>query len=142
MTFDLHPNLASTSVFIADLELCQARLQDDARFPWVVLVPRIEGAVELDDLSPTQRYRLMDEIAWAGAAVRALGDVRDRPVEKINVGALGNVTSQLHVHVLGRRRDDTLWPHPVWGRGEARPYADAEREDVLEAVRRPAPPAP
>ena len=132
--FDLHPNLASTSSLILDLALSQARLQDDARFPWIVLVPRVEGARELDDLDAAARRTLMEEIALASDAVRALGEALGRPVEKINVGALGNVTPQLHVHVLGRRKDDGLWPDPVWGRGEAQPYDDAMRARMIRVA--------
>lgn len=133
--FDLHPALAATSILICELELSQARLQDDARFPWLVLVPRVAGARELDDLTPGQRAVLMEEIAQASRAVRALGDAAGRPVEKINVGALGNVTPQLHVHLLGRRTDDGLWPGPVWGRGEPEPYTDGAAREL--AVVRP-----
>jgi diadenosine tetraphosphate (Ap4A) HIT family hydrolase len=121
--FELHPALAATSILVCDLELSQLRLQDDARFPWLVLVPRVAGARELDDLTLQERAVLIEEIAQASKAVRALGEAGGRAVEKINVGALGNVTPQLHVHVLGRRSDDGLWPGPVWGQGEPAPYA-------------------
>lgn len=123
--FELHPALAASSVFVCDLKLSQLRLQDDARFPWLVLAPRVPGARELDELTAQERAVLIEEIADASRAVRALGEADQRPVEKINVGALGNVTPQLHVHVLGRRADDGLWPGPVWGQGTARPYAPA-----------------
>jgi diadenosine tetraphosphate (Ap4A) HIT family hydrolase len=122
--FELHPALAATSMLVCDLALSQARLQDDARFPWLVLVPRVAEARELDDLTAEQRAVLIEEITAASKAVRALGEAAGLPVEKINVGALGNVTPQLHVHVLGRRTDDGLWPGPVWGRGEPAPYPD------------------
>ena len=117
------------SVAAAEWPLCHVRLQDDARFPWLILIPRVEGAVELADLSAEQRAALMEETVRAGDLVRRLG-----PVEKLNVGAIGNVTSQLHVHVVGRRRDDGLWPDPVWGRGPAVPYDPAERARLLEKI--------
>lgn len=129
--FIIDPGFEAGSVFIADWPLCQLRLQDDARFPWLVLIPRVAGAVELDNLSPTDRARLMEEIVRAGEAVRAEGEAAGRPVDKLNVAALGNVTAQLHVHVVGRRRDDGLWPDPVWGRGGARPYDAAARAAVM-----------
>ena len=78
------------------------------------------------------RAQMMAEIVRAGELVRAVGETADRPVDKLNVAALGNVTAQLHVHVVGRRRDDGLWPDPVWGRGEARPY-DAETRAAMVA---------
>ena len=129
--FAADPAFEGGSVFVADWPLCQVRLQDDARFPWLILIPRVGGAVELDDLSPADRARLMEEIVRAGEAVRAEGKAAGRPVDKLNVAALGNVTAQLHVHVVGRRRDDGLWPDPVWGRGGARAYDAAARTIVV-----------
>ena len=123
------PAFEAGSVAAAEWPLCHVRLQDDARFPWLILIPRVEGAVELADLSAEQRAALMEETVRAGDLVRRLG-----PVEKLNVGAIGNVTSQLHVHVVGRRRDDGLWPAPVWGRGPAVPYDPAERARLLEKI--------
>jgi len=121
--FVLDPAFAAPSEPLASLDLCEARLQDDARFPWIVLVPRISGAVELEDLDVAQRARLLGEIIDAGRAVRAIGAAVGRPVTKLNVGQLGNVTRQLHVHVVGRRNDDPCWPGPVWGQGVAKRYA-------------------
>ncbi|WP_421730343.1 HIT domain-containing protein [Brevundimonas sp.] len=119
------PAFEAGSVAVADWPLCHVRLQDDARFPWLILIPRVAGAVELEDLSPIDRALLMEEAVRAGTLVRALGESAGRPVEKLNLGAIGNVTAQLHVHIVGRRRDDGLWPDPVWGRGEAVRYEQA-----------------
>lgn len=121
--FVLDPAFEATSVFLLDLPLSQARLQADARYPWIVLIPRIAGLREIEDLSAPDRGRLMDEILAAGHAVRAAGQALGRPVQKLNLGALGNVTAQLHAHVVGRRADDAAWPGPVWGFGAAEPYA-------------------
>lgn len=129
MGFSVAPAFEAGSVAAAEWPLCHVRLQDDARFPWLVLIPRVEGAVELEDLSVEQRATLMEETVRAGALVRRLG-----AVEKLNVGAIGNVTAQLHVHVVGRRRDDGLWPDPVWSRGPVVPYTDDERARRLAIV--------
>jgi diadenosine tetraphosphate (Ap4A) HIT family hydrolase len=134
--FELDPAFVPTSHQIGDLGLCAARLQDDARYPWIVLLPRRGGLRELEELSPAERSALMDEILAAGRAVRALGEASGRPVEKLNVGALGNVTPQLHVHVVGRRGDDPAWPDPVWGRGGARSYGPSELGAALATARR------
>lgn len=124
--FVVDPAFEAGSIAAVEWPLCQVRLQDDARFPWLILIPRIGGATEVEDLSATDRVELMEEIVRAGALVRALGAVSGRQVEKLNIAALGNVTAQLHVHVVGRRRDDGLWPDPVWGRpGVVRYEADA-----------------
>lgn len=124
--FALDPAFVTTSAALGDLPLCQARLQLDARYPWIVLIPRLAGLREIEDLSPADRVALMDEIVLAGTAVRALG----LQVDKLNVGALGNVTPQLHVHVIGRRINDPAWPGPVWGHSPA----EAFEPDALEAA--------
>lgn len=120
--FALDPAFTATSHPLIELPLCAARLQDDARYGWVVLIPRLAAARELEELSQTDQGRLMAEILAAGRAVRAIGAALGRPVEKLNVGALGNVTPQLHVHVVGRRADDPAWPGPVWGHSAAQAY--------------------
>jgi diadenosine tetraphosphate (Ap4A) HIT family hydrolase len=130
------PAFEAGSVFAADWPLCHVRLQDDARFPWLILIPRVAGAVELADLSPQDRSVLMQEIIRAGQVVRRLGEAAGRPIDKLNTAALGNVTAQLHVHVVGRRRDDGLWPDPVWGRAGCPRYEnDAARQAAVSLVR-------
>jgi diadenosine tetraphosphate (Ap4A) HIT family hydrolase len=132
---DLDPAFLATSEALGDLALCHARLQADARFPWVVLIPRVEGARELEDLTPEDRRLLMDEILAAGHAVRAMGLALGREVAKLNVGQLGNVTPQLHVHVVGRRPDDAAWPGPVWGQERAEPYAREVLDEAIAAAK-------
>ena len=132
---EIHPAFLATAEALGDLALCHARLQADARFPWVVLIPRAAAARELEDLTPEERRLLMDEILAAGHAVRAVGLALGREVEKLNVGQLGNVTPQLHVHVVGRRADDAAWPGPVWGHGAAEPYAREVLDEAIAAAR-------
>ena len=133
--FQLHPALPATSEPVGDLDLCHVRFHSDARWPWVVLIPRIDGAREFEDLSVPDRVRLMEEVVLAGAAVRAAGQALGRPVEKLNVGQLGNLTPQLHVHAVGRRADDAAWPGPVWGVGVAVAYNPATLTTAIAAVR-------
>ena len=133
--FKADPAFEAGSVIACDWPLCQVRLQDDARFPWLILIPRRIGMHELEDLSPADRVRLMDEVVAAGALVRALGEAALRPVEKLNIAALGNVTAQLHVHVIGRRHDDGLWPDPVWGRGVSTPYGANGLQTAVSRIR-------
>ena len=128
------PAFEAGSVFAADWPLCHVRLQDDARFLWVVLIPRRPGAVEIDDLMPVDRALLMEEVVRAGDLVRDLAVSLDRPIDKLNVAALGNVTAQLHVHVVGRRRDDGLWPDPIWGRAGATPWPAGVRTQLLDMI--------
>nr|WP_240902713.1 HIT domain-containing protein [Caulobacter sp. SLTY] len=118
---------------VGDLPLCHVRLQDDARYPWLVLIPRGPELVEIEDLSPADRVRLVEETVMAGRAVHALGAVLGFEVAKLNIGALGNVTPQLHVHVVGRRPGDPAWPGPVWGHSAGQPHGDRAAERVLLA---------
>ena len=102
---------------------------NERSWPWLVLVPRRPGLIEIIDLEPADRLRLMEEIARAAEALCRLY----RP-DKMNVAALGNVVPQLHVHVIARFRSDPAWPRPVWGVKPARePY---EEPALSEAVRR------
>ena len=120
--FSITPPLLGGTAPLVSLGLCEARLQDDARWPWIVLIPRRAGAKEIEHLSKADRAQLIEEEVAAGAAVRAMGSALGRAVEKLNIAALGNVTPQLHIHAVGRRADDEAWPGPVWGVGTARPY--------------------
>jgi diadenosine tetraphosphate (Ap4A) HIT family hydrolase len=133
--FELDPAFLATSEPLMSLALCETRLQRDARFAWIVLIPRLEGAVELEDLTTEQGAMLLSEIGAASEAVRRVGDALGRPVEKLNVGQLGNITRQLHVHVVGRRRDDPCWPGPVWGQGVPTAYGADDLARAKTAAR-------
>lgn len=128
--FVLDPRLAADTVLVADGPLSQLRLMDDARFPWLVLVPRLPGAVEWLDLDGAAQRLLLAEINLAGKLLRSLG-----PVHKLNIGALGNVVRQLHVHVLARQEGDAAWPGPAWGSGPAQRYPDTGRLALVARLR-------
>ena len=121
--FEIDPAFLATSEPLGDLALCHVRLQADARFPWIVLIPRRAGARELEDLAAGERDVLMEEVLRAGTAVRAAAEALGRSATKLNVAQLGNVTPQLHVHVIARRSDDAAWPAPGWGVGAAESYS-------------------
>lgn len=112
--FLLDPRLATDSAFIADGPLSQMRLMDDTRYPWLVLVPRVNGVSEWLELDGGQQRLLLAEINRAGQLIRS-----QPGVEKLNIGALGNIVRQLHVHLVGRHDGDAAWPGPVWGHGSA-----------------------
>ena len=134
--FALDPAFVATSHKVADLPLCEVRLQDDARYPWIVLIPRQPGLREIEELDTSHRIQLMEEIVLAGTAVRAVGVALGLTIDKLNVGALGNVTAQLHVHVVGRRKDDPAWPGPVWGHSPARAYSTQDLAAPMAAARK------
>jgi diadenosine tetraphosphate (Ap4A) HIT family hydrolase len=130
MSFVLHPRLDADSFFITDWPLCRVLLMNDARYPWLILVPRRDAMTEVMDLTIMDRALLTEEITRAGGVVRGLPGVT-----KINIGALGNLVPQLHAHVLGRHPGDPAWPGPVWGHSAATPYEPAARDALIGMVR-------
>jgi len=128
--FALDPRLQNDTRHVASLALCEVLLMDDTRFPWLVLVPRRAGMSEICDLSPDEQAALWREVTLASQALRALA-----PFDKLNLGALGNIVRQLHVHVVGRREGDAAWPGPVWGSGSASRYDEQARAALLDRLR-------
>jgi diadenosine tetraphosphate (Ap4A) HIT family hydrolase len=124
--FALDPRLAADTHPVADWPVSRLLLMDDARFPWLVLVPRVAGARELHALPSPTRTAALDEVVRAAAALeRATG------AGKMNVAALGNLVPQLHVHVVARREGDAAWPGPVWGVPGREPWGEVARRDLL-----------
>lgn len=115
--FRLDPRLEEIGHPLAEWPLSRVFLFDDARFPWLMLVPRRSDIAEILDLASADRQQLFDETMKAAEALRAVA----RP-DKLNIGALGNMVRQLHVHIVGRFQSDPAWPGPVWGHGERMPY--------------------
>ena len=130
MSFVLDPRLEADAVFVTDWPLCRVLLMNDARYPWLVLVPRRVGLVEIADLPAEDRASLMEEIVRAGEILRSLPGIA-----KLNIGALGNVVRQLHVHVVGRRTGDPAGAGPVWGHSPALPYEPSARDQLVGLVR-------
>jgi diadenosine tetraphosphate (Ap4A) HIT family hydrolase len=130
--FELDPRLAADTHVVGDFELSRVLLMDDARFPWLILVPRRPGARELVDLPVDDQHVLLTEIDRCANALRTM----DKP-DKLNIAALGNVIAQLHVHVIARRMDDAAWPRPVWWGVGARVSYDANAAQLrLSSLRR------
>lgn len=115
--FEPDPRLIEDSYPITELPLCQLRLMDDTRFPWLLLIPRRHGVSELFELGEAQQQQLWREASRIGQAFKTLMEA-----DKLNVATLGNVVAQLHIHLVLRRTDDDAWPGPVWGQGEPKPY--------------------
>ena len=129
--FEIDHRLAA-NIHFADWELSTVFLANDSRFPWLILVPRRGGVRELHDLAADDQQTLMTEMMRASKTL-----VRAFQPDKVNIGALGHMVPQLHIHVLGRRQDDPLWPDPVWGPGEREPhkkepYTAEQRDKALQ----------
>jgi diadenosine tetraphosphate (Ap4A) HIT family hydrolase len=127
--FVLDHRLEQDTVDCGAFELCRLLLMNDSRYPWFILVPRYPEITEIHHLPDDCRDRLWRESARLSAWME-----RSFSFDKLNVGALGNVVSQLHVHHVGRTVDDPAWPGPVWGHSPARPYEAAALEEIRALV--------
>ncbi|WP_315701903.1 MULTISPECIES: HIT family protein [unclassified Bradyrhizobium] len=130
-TWSLHPQLAKDTINIGDLPLSRVLVIKDANYPWMLLVPRREGAVEIIDLDEVAQAQLMTEIARVSRALKEI-----TKCDKLNVAALGNMVPQLHIHVIARRTSDAAWPRPVWGAAPALPHDAEEVQHFIGAIRR------
>lgn len=128
--FELDGRIDRDSSLVTALQLCQLRIQNDSRWPWLVMVPQRPDMTEVFDLDTADQAILLAEVTKVGAALRqATG------ATKINIAAIGNIVRQLHVHVIARFEGDANWPGPVWGFGQPVPYADdAEKQVFLDKL--------
>ena len=134
MAFVLHPRLMADTAVIADWSLSRVLLMNDKRYPWIVLVPRRAGVAELFELDEPARALLMVEIMRASQRLKEWAKGRGSG-DKINLGVIGNLVPQLHIHIVARKAGDAAWPAPVWGKGEAVHYGAAELPRVVEELR-------
>jgi diadenosine tetraphosphate (Ap4A) HIT family hydrolase len=128
IAWSLHPQLRADTVPVCDLALSQVLAMNDANFPWLILVPRRVGVSEIFDLGGEQPI-LFDEVSLVS---RALKEVTR--CDKLNVAAIGNVVPQLHIHIVARRKDDALWPKPIWGAAPPRAYDPVSLERFATAI--------
>ncbi len=128
--FSLHPQLANDCITIGDGPLCRILLMNDCRYPWVVLVPRLEGVTELHQLSPEDLKTVTGEIVETSQLLESF-----EGIDKINVAALGNMVPQLHIHVVARKKTDAAWPKPIWGIGEVELYGEEMLKKIIDTLR-------
>lgn len=126
--FELDPRLEADSTWLLDLPLCTLRVAKNSTWPWLLLVPRADGAAEILDLSTSQRAQLWQEIEAVAAVLKTVTSAH-----KLNIGALGNVVRQLHIHVVARFEGDAAWPAPIWGTGHTASY-EADQKAAFEAA--------
>lgn len=125
----LDPQLARDTLAVGDLALSRLLLNQDANYPWLILVPRRPAASEIIDLDAGDRARLLDEISQVSQALKTI-----TACYKLNVAALGNVVAQLHVHIIARFKSDAAWPQPVWGKIPSKDYNPADRDRLCRAL--------
>ena len=124
--FVVHQQLLNDCEVLGDLGVCRVLLMRDARFPWLILVPRKKDLRDFHDLPHEFRITLFNELEQASNAVE-----RFNGATKVNVAALGNQVPQLHIHVIGRKEVDAAWPGPVWGVGTPQDYSDSQLAEAI-----------
>jgi diadenosine tetraphosphate (Ap4A) HIT family hydrolase len=129
--WSLHPQLARDTTELGDLALSRVLVIRDANYPWLLLVPRRPGIVEIIDLEEVEQAQLMVEIARVSRVLKAVTQC-----DKLNVAALGNAVPQLHVHVIARRKTDKAWPKPVWGVAPPLDHDSGEVERFMDAIKK------
>ena len=128
--FELDPRLAADTFLVGETPLSQVLLMNDARYPWLILVPRRADITEPFELSEADQAQLWQESMWLGQAMKA-----HFAADKLNIAALGNQVAQLHVHHIARFHVDAAWPGPVWGVGSAIPYQKAALDTLMDDLR-------
>jgi diadenosine tetraphosphate (Ap4A) HIT family hydrolase len=132
MNFSIDPRITSTCFHLADWSLSSVFLKNNANYPWLILVPREAGIQDMDQLPQPLQHTLMDEINRLSAIVK-----QQFQPDKLNVGTLGNIVSQLHIHVVARYTHDELWPHGIWQAAQTtQPYTHAEIAPLLNTLKR------
>ncbi len=129
--FILDKKLQQDSFFIGDLELCKVLLMNDANYPWLILVPRQNNLKDIVDLSFEDQIILLKEINFVAEIFK-----KEFEFDKLNIANLGNVVSQLHIHVIARKKNDITFPRPVWGNAQALEYSDNNLTKTLEKIQK------
>ena len=127
--FILHSKLAADTFEVLSLKVSQLLLMNDARYPWLILVPQVSDMRDLHNLSAKQYHSVTQEIARVSKLLESV-----TRAHKMNVGALGNMVPQLHIHIVARQANDAAWPAPVWGVGEAQPYSQDAAKTLVQQI--------
>lgn len=130
MSFRLHPQLEQDCLPVSDLPLCRVLLMNDSQYPWLILVPRRAGLRELHHMAEADLQQYLRESMLASRVLEQLF----RP-DKLNIGALGNLVPQLHIHHIARFTGDPAWPAPVWGKTPPIAYTQQAAARRVEALR-------
>ncbi|MGI9312849.1 MAG: HIT domain-containing protein [Alphaproteobacteria bacterium] len=127
--FKLDKRLEQDTIFIKNLNLSKLLLMNNSNFPWLILVPMRENLIELIDLSKTDQQQLLSEISSLSRFLKKID-----PKGKINIGTLGNIVNQLHIHIVIRNKNDLAWPNSIWGFDNHSPYSKEQSLKLLEEI--------
>ncbi len=131
MSFNLHPTLEKDCIELGRLSLCRVLLMNDSQFPWLILVPERENLKEIHHLSSEDQQLVMRESCHVAKNL-----AEHFQADKMNIAALGNMVSQLHIHHVVRYQKDKAWPAPIWGKFDALPYTEQDLEIIISQLRK------
>lgn len=129
--FVLHPQLEKDTFFIGSLNLSNILLMNDSRYPWIILVPRINDVCDITDLSIQQRAEFTEEINQVASLIK-----KAYQPDRLNIAMLGNIVPQLHCHIIARFKEDFAWAKPVWGIGDAVAYPKEQQEKIIPLLQK------
>ena len=129
MSFKIDKKFLKSSHHIIELKLCSIRLNDNTKFPWVILIPKRNKISDMTNLNSKDQILLMKEIVYVSKIMKKLFKTTNLNVEKI-----GNIVPQLHIHIIARSKKDSSWPLSVWV-VKSKPYATKVLEDILDKIR-------
>ena len=130
MVNKINKNFLKASYYISELKLCSIRMIDNAKFPWIILIPKREGVTDITDLKKKDRNQLMEEIFYCSNLMKGVFKT-----SRLNVEKIGNIVPQLHIHIIARKKTDATWPLPVWVT-KAKMYKKKEKNLNFEKIRK------
>ena len=127
--FKINNKFLKSSYHIADLKLCSVRLNDNSKFPWLILIPKRKNVTDISELNSKDQILLMKEIVLVSRLMKKLFKT-----SKLNIEKIGNIVPQLHIHIISRKRTDSSWPLSVWV-VKGKKYSVKNLKDVLNKIR-------
>ena len=128
--FKIHKKFEKTTHYVTDLKLCQVRLQDNSKFPWIMLIPKRKGACQILDLNKKDQIQLLDEIQYCSKVMK-----KNFRCNNLNVEKVGNIVPQLHIHIVPRHKKDPTWPLSIWVI-KGKPYTKNELAKILTKLKK------
>ena len=128
MVNQVNKNFLKSSHFISDLKLCEIRMIDNSKFPWIILIPKRKKKSDISELNKKDRSLLMDEIVYCSNLMKKIFKT-----SKLNVEKIGNIVPQLHIHIIARKKTDTTWPLSVWVT-KSKPYTEKNLRFVINKI--------
>ena len=127
--FKINNKFLKSSHHIIDLKLCNVRLYDNSKFPWIILIPKRNNITDITNLNPKDQLLLMNEIVYSSKVMKKIFKT-----SKLNVEKIGNVVPQLHLHIIARKKTDSSWPLSVWV-VKGKLYSVKSLREVLNKIR-------